>query len=140
MAHPEAYGQYKQVQVNTASPGKLILMLYQGAISTLKKAADLLDKKDFEGKGECLIKAQDIIMELNMALDMGAGQIASSLRQLYVYIYRRLVDANTNLDEEAIRESIGLLERLYGAWEVAVQETETGPQAGVQASRLSITG
>ena len=140
MAHPEAYGQYKQVQVNTASPGKLILMLYQGAISTLKKAADLLDKKDFEGKGECLIKAQDIIMELNMALDMGAGQIASSLRQLYVYIYRRLVDANMNLDQEAIRETIGLLERLYGAWEVAVQETEAGPQADAQASRLSLTG
>ena len=115
-------------------------MLYQGAISALKKAVDLLDKKDFEGKGECLIKAQDIIMELNMALDMGAGQIASSLRQLYVYIYRRLVDANMNLDQEAIRESIGLLERLYGAWEVAVQETEAGPQADVQASRLSLTG
>ena len=140
MAHPEAFGQYKQVQVNTASPGKLILMLYQGAISALKKAVDLLDKKDFEGKGECLIKAQDIIMELNMALDMGAGQIASSLRQLYVYIYRRLVDANMNLDQEAIRETIGLLERLYGAWEVAVQETEAGPQADAQASRLSLTG
>jgi flagellar protein FliS len=140
MANPEAFGQYKQVQVNTASPGKLILMLYQGAISTLKKSADLLDKKDFEGKGECLIKAQDIIMELNMALDMGAGQIASSLRQLYVYIYRRLVDANMNLDEEAIRESIGLLERLHGAWEVAVQETEAGPQGDVQASRFSLTG
>ena len=140
MAHPEAFGQYKQVQVNTASPGKLILMLYQGAISALKKAVDLLDKKDFEGKGECLIKAQDIIMELNMALDMGAGQIASSLRQLYVYIYRRLVDANMNLDQEAIRETIGLLERLYGAWEVAVQETEARPQADAQASRLSLTG
>ena len=140
MTHTTGYGQYRQVRVNTASPGKLILMLYQGAIHALKKSVELIDKEDYEGKGACLIKAQDIVMELNMALDMQAGEVASSLQQLYLYIYRRLVKANMELDKEAIREAAGILERLYEAWEVAVQETEGNIQNSVSPSRLSVTG
>ncbi|MDA0746911.1 MAG: flagellar export chaperone FliS [bacterium] len=140
MTKTTEYNKYKQVQIKTASPGKLILLLYQGAIGALKKASELIDQKDYGGKGDCLIKAQDIVMELNMALDMSAGQISASLRQLYLYIYRRLVDANMNLDKEIIREVVTILEDLYGAWEQAVQENEgTGPRQ-TPTSRLSLTG
>ena len=104
-ASPSAYGQYRQVQVNTASPGKLIVLLYQGAIRAMKQGIDLIEKKDYEGKGNALIKAQDIIMELNLALDMDiGGEISQSLRQLYVYIYKRLLDANMELNVEYIEE------------------------------------
>ena len=140
MTMTQEHTKYKQMQINTASPGKLILMLYQGAIGALKKASDLLDKKDYGGKGDCLIKAQDIIMELNMALDMSAGEVSSSLRQLYTYIHRRLVDANLNMEKQGIEESISLLEGLYEAWGKAVQETEGSLQGDVGHSRLSITG
>ena len=133
-------GAYKQVQIKTASPGKLILLLYQGAIGNLKKARDLLEKKDFGGKGDCLIKAQDIVMELNMALDMGAGEVSSSLRRLYLYVYKRLIDANLEMDKDAIQESLGILEDLYGAWEVAVQTAEKAGHSEPTGSRLSITG
>ena len=140
MAYANAYGQYKQVQISTASPGKLILMLYQGAIKAMKKAAELIDKKDFGGKGDCLIKAQDIIMELNLALDMNAGEVAASLRQLYFYIYRRLIDANLELNTVAIQECIQLMEGLHESWEVAVQKAEGGTQGDVTSARLSFTG
>jgi len=140
MAYPNAYGQYKQVQISTASPGKLILMLYQGAIKAMKKAVELMDKKDFGGKGDCLIQAQDIIMELNLALDMNAGEIAVSLRQLYIYIYRRLIDANLELNRAAIQECIQLMAGLHDAWEVAVQKAEGGTQGDVSSARLSFTG
>ena len=140
MAHPSGYGKYRQVQINRASPGRLILLLYQGAIKALKKSVELIEGKDYEGKGECLIKAQDIVMELNMALDMGAGEIAAPLRQLYMYIYRILVKANLELDKEAVREAIRLLEGLYGAWEVAVQETDGSLQADASPVRLSVVG
>ena len=98
MNRPNGYGQYKQVQINTASPGKLILLLYQGAIKSLKKSLDLMDRKDFGGKGDAIIKAQDILMELNMVLDHGAGEIAPSLQQIYLYAYKRLVVANLAMD------------------------------------------
>ena len=133
-------GQYKEVQISTAPRGKLILMLYQGAIKALKKSLELIDKKDFEGKGEQLIKAQDIVMELNLALDMEAGEIPSSLRQLYLYVYRRLLNANLNLDKEAVNEAIRILETLYGAWEVAIQKVEGDIKGDVATSSFNITG
>jgi flagellar protein FliS len=133
------YGQYRQVQVSTASPGKLILLLYQGAIRAMKQAVDLIDKKDYEGKGNALIKAQDIIMELNLALDMNVGgEISRSLRQLYLYIYKRLVNANLDLNKDYILESIKIMTGLLDAWESAVQETEGNSQNAVRTG-LSIT-
>lgn len=141
MPQPNVYDQYRQVQISTASPGKLILLLYQGAIKALKKANELIDQKEFGEKGDQLIKAQDIIMELNLALDMKAGEISSSLQQIYMYAYRKLVIANLEVDKDGIQEVIGLLENLYEAWEVAVQSTEgTLPGAAPAMPKLSVTG
>ena len=142
MPQPNVYGQYRQVQVNTAAPGKLILMLYQGAIKALKKAVELIDRKEYGEKGDQLIKAQDIIMELNLALDMKTGDIAESLHQLYMYAYRKLGAANLEIDKEGIQEVIGMLENLYEAWEVAVQSTEgaTATPAAPPMPKLSVTG
>ena len=88
------YGKYKQVQIKTASPGKLILLLYQGAIRELKKAKNLLEQEDFGGKGDALIKAQDIVMELNVALDVDAAagprfSYTLSVNDVGEYKYRR---------------------------------------------------
>ncbi|MEE2753914.1 MAG: flagellar export chaperone FliS [Candidatus Latescibacterota bacterium] len=141
MPQSNVYGQYRQVQISTASPGKLILLLYQGAIKALKKANELIDRKEFGEKGDQLIKAQDIIMELNLALDMKAGEISVSLQQIYMYAYRKLVVANLEVDKDGIQEVIGLLENLYEAWEVAVQSTEgTLPGAAPAMPKLSVTG
>jgi flagellar protein FliS len=138
MTKTKPYGRYRQVQIATASRGKLILMLYQGAINSLKKSIELLDKKDYMGKGDCIIKAQDILMELNLALDMSAGEIAHSLRSLYVYMYRRLIDANMNKDTAPIQEAIRIMSNLYQAWEQVVTEKDDGGMNGLQPSRISI--
>jgi flagellar secretion chaperone FliS len=139
-ASSKAYGQYRQVQVNTASPGKLIILLYQGAIRAMKQGIDLIEKKDYEGKGNALIKAQDIIMELNLALDMDiGGEISQSLRQLYLYIYKRLLNGNMELNIEYVEECVRIMENLLGAWEQAVQETE-GAGSAAHKPGLSVTG
>ena len=139
-ANSKAYGQYRQVQVTTASPGKLVLMLYQGAIRAMKQAVDLIEKKDYQGKGNALIKAQDIIMELNLALDMNVGgEISRSLRQLYIYMYKRLIDANLELNTAYIEECIQIMTGLQSSWETAVQETEGSLPIGTKAG-LSMTG
>lgn len=141
MNRPNGYGQYKEVQINTASPGKLILLLYQGAIKSLKKSLDLMDRKDFGGKGDAIIKAQDILMELNMVLDHGAGEIAHSLQQIYLYAYKRLVVANLEMDRDAISEIVEILENLYEAWEEAVQKTEgIVPVPEPRVASMSVTG
>lgn len=133
-------GQYQAIRIGTASPGRLILMLYQGAIRALKKAAVLMEKKDYAGKGDALMKAQDIVMELNLALDMDAGVVSESLRRLYLYVYRRIVEANMEMDASAVGEAIQMLENLYEAWEVAVSETEGLLPSEPAPSGLSLTG
>ena len=94
--------QYSQVQIQTANKGKLIVMLYQGAIKFMKMSLLALEKKDMEGKGNALIKAQDIILELLYALDQemldSGNELALNLQRLYLYSYRRLVQANIHLD------------------------------------------
>jgi flagellar protein FliS len=138
MTKPTTHHRYRQVQVSTASRGKLILMLYQGAINALKKAVEMLEKKDYIGKGECIIKAQDIIMELNLALDMNAGEIARSMRGLYLYMYRRLIDANLQKDTAPVQEAIRIMSNLYEAWEQVVTEKDDGGMGRLQSSRISI--
>lgn len=136
--------QYSQVQIRTANKGKLIVMLYQGAIRFMRKALLRLEKKDMEGKGHNLIKAQDIVLELLYALDQDmlakGNELALNLQRLYLYAYRRLVYANTHADPGPIEEVIGLMSNLLEAWqEVAVGgSVEGNPE--ISGTGLAVTG
>jgi len=108
---------YLENMVRTASPAKLIEMLYQRAVELLKEAEKLIEDKEYMKANENLKKAQDIVTELNLSLDMEkGGQIAQNLRALYNYMFRRLIDANVKKDIEAAREVRGMLEELLDAW------------------------
>ena len=77
-------------------------MLYQGAVRFMKKAILHIEQKDMEGKGNALIRAQDIILELTYALDQESldrgDELALNLQRLYLYSYRRLVHANVHIE------------------------------------------
>jgi flagellar protein FliS len=140
------YRQYSQVQIKTANKGKLIVMLYQGAIRFMKKSIVQLEQKDMEGKGRSLIRAQDIILELLYALDQDmlakGNELALNLQRLYLYCYRRLVRANVDMDPEPIKEVTALMASLLEAWEKVVgaqPEAEAETEVPVQA-RVAITG
>ncbi len=141
-----AYKQYNQVQIKTANRGKLIVMLYQGAIRFMKKAILHLEQKDMEGKGNALIRAQDIILELTYALDQQllekGDELAVNLQRLYLYSYRRLVHANMRMEKEPIEEVIKLMENLLQAWEQVVQGEggEPGGETPAASSGLVLTG
>lgn len=141
-----AHRQYSQVQIKTANKGKLIVLLYQGAIRHMKKAKLQLADRDMEGKGNSLIRAQDIVLELLYALDQTlldeGNELAVNLQRLYLYSYRRLIHANTHLDGDAIDEVVGLLNNLLEAWEkVAIGGGEAGGGLGPQSrSAVALTG
>jgi len=108
---------YLENMVRTASPAKLIEMLYQRAVELLKEAEKLIEDKEYMKANENLKKAQDIVTELNLSLDMEkGGQIAQNLRALYNYMFRRLIDANVKKDIEAAREVREMLEELLDTW------------------------
>lgn len=138
------YKQYNQVQIKTANKGKLIVMLYQGAIKFMKKALMLLEKKDMEGKGNCLIRSQDIILELLYALDQkmldSGNDLALNLQRLYLYSYRQLVQANVQMDPKLIEDVIGIMENLLEAWENVVAAECKDAEPSSAATRVAFTG
>lgn len=117
MNQAHAYNAYKNNSVMTASPAKLVLMLYDGAIKNLKLAEIAIEDSDIEKVNTYIKKAQDIISEFMITLNFEAGgDIAKNLYQLYEYMYNRLVRANISKDIEGIREVKKHLEELRDAW------------------------
>jgi flagellar protein FliS len=113
----KGFEAYQDAAVTTQSKGRLVVMLYDGAIKFLKLAIKELEADNFEAKGKYIGKAQDVIIELNAVLDMEAGgEIATNLRKLYLYMNRRLNEANAKRDTGIIQEVITLLEELNQSW------------------------
>ena len=108
---------YKEHTVGTQSKGRLIVMLYDGAIKFMKLAIKELDAGNLAEKGKYIGKAQDIINELNAVLDMDAGgEVAANLRGLYLFMARRLNEANIKKDPNMIRDVIKMMEELNQSW------------------------
>jgi flagellar protein FliS len=108
---------YKENAVTTQSKGRLVVLLYEGAIKFLKQALIELEARDNARKGEYINKAVAIIDELDSCLDMDAGgEIAQNLCSLYQFMRRHLWEANMQRDPQQIREVIGILEDLNKGW------------------------
>ena len=108
---------YKQTSVITADPKRLILMCYEGAISSLKTAREKYISKEYEAKAKDLQKAQRIIGELAMALDFEkGGEVARNLNSLYNYMLRRITEGDVKGDVKAFDEVILMLGELESAW------------------------
>lgn len=112
---------YRQVATQTASPGQLVLMLYDGAIRFLERARQgfqFEDPLEFNQTiNNNLLRAQAIINELNLALDLEqGGKLAHTLRALYLYMDRRLQEANQHKQEQGILEVLRHLTALREAW------------------------
>jgi flagellar protein FliS len=119
-AYQQAFQQYRAVQAQTASPGHLVVMLYQGAITFSNRARAALLAGDHPSAHENLLRAQDIIAELLGTLDLEQGEIAERLACVYEYIHRRLVQANVRKSVEPLDEVLSYLRDLRDAWQEAI--------------------
>ena len=118
MSNTNPYNQYKQTQITTANQGKLIVMLYDGAIKFLNIALDNMSPRTYDVVNTNIIKAQDIITELLLSLNMDeGGEISQNLFNLYMYFKRQLLEANMKKDTEIINHIIKLLKELRDAWD-----------------------
>lgn len=112
---------YRQVAARTAPPGQLVLMLFEGAIRFLEQAKLGFandDPLEFNLTiSNNVIRAQDIINELNLSLNMQeGGAFAANQRRLYHYLDWRLQESNQHKTQAGIDESIGHLTVLRDAW------------------------
>ncbi len=114
-AHP--YKAYESTNVHTADQGRLIIMLYDGAIRFLKKGRSKIYTGDIEGAHNYLVRGRDIVSELLATLrPEKAGEIGANLRRIYVYAHNRLVEANLMKDAAAVDEVIEILAVLREGW------------------------
>lgn len=108
---------YKNNAIGTQSSGQVIVMLYDGAIKFLRQAIAAIEAQQDAEKGECINRAQAIITELNICLDMEAGgEIAQNLRKLYNFMSVHINEANTKRDPQRIRDVIACLSDLNEGW------------------------
>lgn len=128
---------YAKIGIETgvlaASPNKLIIMLYEGAIAACQSAIVHMQNKDIQNKGAMLSKAIMIIESgLRLSLDKKAGgEVAASLDSLYAYMSNRLAIANIRNQPELVHEVIKLLTDLKSAWE-AIGNQQARPLAASQ--------
>jgi len=113
------YSAHKRVDVETASQGKLIVLLFNGAIQRAEEARRLIlaEPMDIGGIHNNLVRAQEIVSELRNALDLRMGEIAENLDRSYEYFHHLLVQANMKKDAALIEEGVGLMTVLRDTWE-----------------------
>ncbi|MGF7184689.1 flagellar protein FliS [Desulfitispora alkaliphila] len=119
------YQQYQQSSVNTATPGELTLMLYNGALKFLKQAKIAVENKQIGEANEKIIRVQDIIAELMGSLNMEI-EISKNMYALYDFMNNRLIDANINKDVKALEEVEGLLVEMRDTWKEVIKLNKKG--------------
>jgi flagellar protein FliS len=118
MLNAYARSQYQEMQVRT-TPGRLVVMLYDGALRFLHLGLHALHRGDREAQGLNLGKAQNILVELLNTLDKRAGGLADNLESLYRYCLKQLLIAHAEDRGEYVEEVIKLMLPLRDAWEQA---------------------
>lgn len=114
--------QYQKTQLETASPEKILIMLYNGAINFLKKAKVAFETSNKIEAHNNILAAEKIIMEFMTTLDMDmGGEMAKNLYALYDYLYNRLVESNMKNKPEILDEVINHLVKLRDTWNKAIE-------------------
>lgn len=130
-----ALQSYQTQQIMTASPAKLVALLYDKAITSLNEVVKAIERGDIAGRHNANRKAIDIVAHLWSTLDLDrGGEIAANLNQLYGFILRRLGDVDIRNDARAAHEVIGLLDPLRQSWRQLAAQSSGQPTAGQPAA------
>jgi flagellar protein FliS len=114
---PSHSAAYKQQSILTATPGQLVVMLYDGCLRFLHQAAHAMREGNVRESGARLTRAEAIIDELLATLDLEqGGVVASRLQGIYVFCSRHLGEARVARDPEMIDKVSELLTELRDAW------------------------
>ena len=147
MQYDKIAKSYKAQSVQTASPGKLVLMLFDGYLRFTAAALKSFDEPDFskrnEGINNNLIRAQNIVTELQSSLDMSVpGDLPGTLYRLYDYCLNNLQQANLQKDSEPIGHSDKVINELREAWAEmlaqAPEDNQSSPPPAGQSGSFSL--
>lgn len=122
MSKQDKVDQYKQVdltsRIENASPHQLIQMLFEGALGSLTDARAAMARDDIEARGLMISKAVNIIAGLRDSLNLDVkDELPYELDRLYEYMQRRVMQAHSDNDEQALEEVVELLLTLKSGWD-----------------------
>lgn len=128
------WNPYRQIATQTAPPGQLVLMLFDGALSALDRALSGFESTNPGVRNQTihnnLRRASDIIRHLNHSLNLEAGgKLAQTLRRLYNYFDVRITESNLRKQRDGVDEVIVHLKQLRDAW--AQMLVNRGRESGV---------
>jgi flagellar protein FliS len=129
MAGFQAQDLYLRTQVNTASPGELTLVLYNGCLKFMNLAMEAIKRKDYEAKNTNIQRATDIIQELIITLDF-EYEISNDLRSLYMYIIDILRKASLYADLDRLEEAVRFTKEIRDTWAEAIKITKQTEKVG----------
>ena len=115
MALPNGYAQYNNSKILTASPAELTLMLYDGAIKFANIAVMGMEQNDIQKAHNNIISVQRIIEEFRNTLDR-KYPVAEDFDRIYVYLLKRLYEANVKKDKEIMEEVLTHLRSMRDTW------------------------
>jgi len=107
---------YRYQSIQTNNPSRILLLVFDGAITALKRAKALIDEKNVPDAHNQILKAQDLIGELIVALDF-QYEISNYLAGLYQYLIDRLVDANVKNEQAILDEPLKMLIKMRDMWQ-----------------------
>ncbi|HEV7964296.1 MAG TPA: flagellar export chaperone FliS [Actinoplanes sp.] len=136
MTSPALRDRYLADSVNTASPARLLVMLYDRLVLDLVRAEQALRDGDREEGSAQLLHAQEIVLELTTTLDTGAWSGAPALAQVYVFLLNELMAANVHADPGRTAGCRRLVEPLSAAWREAALATASEPAPASSAPRV----
>jgi flagellar secretion chaperone FliS len=129
MAVNNPYAAYQNNSVNTASPGELTLMLYNGCLKFIQLAKRGIQNKDIQLRNTNIQKAQNIVSELIVTLNRDK-EVSKNMLALYDFINSRLVDANVNNDLKALEEAEMFIADFRDTWKQVIQLNRQRQHAG----------
>ena len=135
--------RYLENQVISADPIGLVVLLYEGAMDSIRQARGFLQEGRIQERSNAITKAMQIVAELQGSLDLEqGGEIARSLAQLYGFIQERLIEANAEQKLAPLEEAGQILSILHEGWkEIAIELSAEAPmgEAEVEAGSMAWT-
>jgi flagellar protein FliS len=107
---------YRQQAILTATPGRLVVMLYDGALRFLSQAAAAMREDSMSQADERLARAEAIVTELLVTLDLSHGEIPERLQGIYVFCNKLMIEARLERDADKLDVTRELLAELREAW------------------------
>ncbi|WP_216830360.1 flagellar export chaperone FliS [Alkalihalobacterium elongatum] len=111
---------YKQNTANTASPGELTLMLYNGCLKFINRAKKAMEENNVEQRNENIARAEAIVRELMVTLKT-ENEVGKNMLRMYDFIINRLIEANIKNDLDALNQAEDFVIQFRDTWKQVLQ-------------------